>query len=342
MSAPKVSVLILGFNRAQFFERVFTEVLSWRPPRVYISLDGPRQQNYEDESARNQILQIIEKADPTIPVMVNSLKENLGCKEGVVTGINWFFEHEEQGVILEDDCLPSTSFYQMSNYFLRRFQNREEVFSISGFRAFRSKPEDDRCLFSAYPQVWGWATWKRVWDRYDADITEWPSARKSKLLREMFPDRLLTRVFWKNRWDSIRRSEIDTWDYQLAFLFRRYGGLTLIPPVNLVENLGMGGDGTRRHNYRISATRRELDKRGNWQQVSLTQIRPDRELDLWMENKIFRVRLSAPYQSVVSRLKRLEKYWSRIFFPDGSPTRGRTRVVTSWFLQRWNRLDKFS
>ena len=58
--------------------------------------------------------------------------KNLGCRKGVTAGIDWFFSNEEMGIILEDDCIPSLSFFQFCDQMLLEYQFNEKVFMISG------------------------------------------------------------------------------------------------------------------------------------------------------------------------------------------------------------------
>ena len=102
---------------------------------------------------------------------------------------------------------------------------------------------DGSYYFSGYNHIWGWATWKRVWNYYDKNISFWPEWSKSKDWKEKFPD-LLERIFWKRNFDSVYRNNIDTWDYQWVYTVLINGGLSILPNKNLVSNIGFGAGAT--------------------------------------------------------------------------------------------------
>ena len=54
MTTYKVPVLLVGFNRPNEFAQRLAEILSWDPPKVYITIDGPR--NLKDEPLVNQVV----------------------------------------------------------------------------------------------------------------------------------------------------------------------------------------------------------------------------------------------------------------------------------------------
>ena len=92
--------------------------------------------------------------------------------------------------------------------------------------------------FSGYAHIWGWASWKRVWNTYDKTMSFWPEWSNSKDWQKKFPD-ILERLYWKRIFDKVYSNLIDTWDYQLIALLRKNSGLCITPNVNLVSNIGL-------------------------------------------------------------------------------------------------------
>lgn len=97
--------------------------------------------------------------------------------------------------------------------------------------------------FSRFNHVWGWASWRRAWQKADMDIRFWPEWKTSAAWKEFWPD-LVARRYWERIFDRMLRAEIDTWDYPWTASVWYYGGLTVTPNVNMVSNIGLGQDST--------------------------------------------------------------------------------------------------
>ncbi len=238
------AVLFLVFNRPTVTARVFQAIRNARPPRLYIAADGPRF-GREGEAERCAAVRRI-ATDIDWPCEVKTLfrSQNLGCKRAVSEGISWFFEHEEQGIILEDDCLPNTSFFFFCEDLLNRYKSEERVWVITGDNFQRGiKRGDASYYFSRYNHVWGWASWQRAWRMADMDIKFWPEWKRSRVWKDFWSNRIARR-YWEKIFDRMYRQEIDTWDYPWTASVWFHGGLTATPSVNLVTNIGFGEDST--------------------------------------------------------------------------------------------------
>jgi hypothetical protein len=170
-------------------------------------------------------------------------EKNLGCKYAVSGAITWFFENEEQGIILEDDCLPSQSFFWYCEELLQKYKDDESVYLISGDARgpeFINMQEDYG--FCKYPMIWGWATWARVWKSYDPEIRDWPIQQKNLALS--ISSYKPTVNFWENTFERMFNKEIDTWDYQFSYLLLKNNARCIVPRVNLISNVGFGPDAT--------------------------------------------------------------------------------------------------
>ncbi|WP_220392975.1 hypothetical protein [Chitinophaga lutea] len=180
------------------------------------------------------------------PCTVRTLfrERNLGCKEAVSQAITWFFEHEAEGIILEDDCLPGSSFFGFCDALLQKYRHEDRVRIITGSNMQNGRQWGDASYyFSRYGNIWGWATWRRVWDRYDAGLSQYTEADAARHLRRIFDDPFLVAA-WEKIFANQKAGNIDTWDYQLQFITFFENGLCATPNVNLVSNLGFRADGT--------------------------------------------------------------------------------------------------
>lgn len=236
----QTAVLFLVFNRPDTTAQVFEAIRKAKPPRLYVAADGPRA-NREGEAERvARVRDIATAVDWPCEVKTLFREENLGCKYAVSGGITWFFKHEEQGIILEDDCLPHADFFSFCEALLDRHACDDRVWAITG-NNFQNgqKRGDGSYYFSRYNHVWGWATWRRAWQKADMEIKFWPEWKKSIAWQVEMTDKV-ERKCWSNIFDRMYQDEIDTWDYPWTASVWFHGGLTVTPNVNLVSNIGFG------------------------------------------------------------------------------------------------------
>lgn len=247
---PRAAVLLIIFNRPDVTMQVLAAIRAARPPRLYVAADGARAQRPAEAATcaalRQQVLAAIDW-----PCTVETLfrEENLGCRRAVSEAISWFFGQEEYGIILEDDCLPHASFFPYCEELLQCYAHDTRVLHISGSNLLQGwqRDPDYSYFFSQYVGIWGWATWRRAWQLYDAASPQLPELdRKSYFWRRFFHS-LEQRMALQPLW-ATHNGELDTWDYQWAFTLLSQSGLSITPGVNLISNIGFGGQATHTHN----------------------------------------------------------------------------------------------
>jgi hypothetical protein len=171
-------------------------------------------------------------------------EKNLGCRKAVSEAISWFFGSIEEGIILEDDCVPDESFFPFCSQLLEKYRDDERISMISGSN-YEVVPDDYpySYFFSRYFPVWGWATWRRAWALYQPDMKSWPSRRESNQLEGLLgaPERI---KMYRRAFDSTYYGRIDTWDYQWVYSCLFQNSLCIIPRRNLVTNVGLEGTHT--------------------------------------------------------------------------------------------------
>ncbi|MFN5032407.1 MAG: nucleotide-diphospho-sugar transferase [Flavobacteriia bacterium] len=176
-------------------------------------------------------------------VHTNFREENAGCGKNVSEAITWFFEHVEEGIILEDDCIPNESFFQFCEVMLDRYREVEQVFMVGG-NNFQNKPHTTNSYyFSVYGHIWGWATWRRAWKNYRFQLNEYDSKLMRSSLKRNFKN-IQIFDYWWNIFKQMNLDPIDTWDYQWSFCQWYFNGLSITPTINLVKNIGFGADAT--------------------------------------------------------------------------------------------------
>lgn len=236
-------VVLIIFNRPQTTRRVFEEIRSARPPRLFVICDGPRAGRPQEQRLVQEARAIIEDVDWPCEVVTNYSDVNLGCRDRVASGIDWVFSCEEEAIILEDDCVPEPSFFRFCSEMLARYRTDERIGTIAGthFRVGTSYGEASY-YFSKYPRVWGWASWRRAWAHYDRSASVWPEVLRCGALPGLTLP--VERVYWERALEGVYRRAIDTWDYQLTLSCWTQSMLTVVPNHNLISNIGFGPEAT--------------------------------------------------------------------------------------------------
>jgi hypothetical protein len=236
-------VLFLIFNRPEPATRVFKAIAAIKPPRLYIASDGGRTPSEIQEvcDLRDEILK---KIDWDCDVFCLFRSKNLGCKKAVQSAITWFFEKEARGIILEDDCLPSQSFFYFCQELLFEFEDDKRVFQISGFNKlgqWRSNEVD--YFFSNLGGIWGWASWRDRWLQYSENYDGIEEFVKRNNFRNLL-GRELGAVRERMLYYKGFKNNANSWAYPWAFARHKNSGLSCVPSVNLVENIGFGEHAT--------------------------------------------------------------------------------------------------
>jgi len=285
------SVLFLIFNRPDTTALVFQQIRLAQPQRLYIAADGPRPNKAGDAELCAQARSIIEKIDWECEVKTLFRDVNLGCKYNVSSAVSWFFEQEEEGIILEDDCLPSKDFFRFCDELLIKYRNDTRVSQITGCNVqFGKKWGDASYYFSNNVEVWGWASWRRVWKDYDVEMSRDLNIDVQELIIRLYGSEVLASKF-NEIFSELKANKIDTWDYQLKFLNFFENGLCVIPNVNLISNIGFRSDGTHtvteNHPY-ANIPFEDLPE----VLIEPTSFVPHKEADLQTLNRDFGIKMS--------------------------------------------------
>ncbi len=235
----KTPVLFITFNRLDTTKQVFEQIKKVKPIKLYLASDGPRE-NVKGEREKVEEIRryVLNNIDWNCKVKTLFRDKNLGPKY-LGELITWFFKDEENGIILEHDCVPSQDFFTLCDELLEYYKNNNKIGMISGFNPFSEEVKvDSSFFFSKYNICWGWATWKRVWDKYDVEMKDWLN---NKWILDSFTDKFLVKQYWKNIF-NVAYYDIDykSWDGQFSYLMFKDRMLTIVPAKNLIKNIGYG------------------------------------------------------------------------------------------------------
>ncbi|TRU84856.1 MAG: glycosyltransferase family 2 protein [Microcystis novacekii Mn_MB_F_20050700_S1] len=237
-------VAFLIFNRPDTTARVFEAIRQAKPPKLLVVADGPRPDRPDDVEKCKAARAIIDRVDWDCEVLTNYSDVNLGCGKRPATGITWVFEQVEEAIIFEDDCLPHPTFFRFCEELLNYYRHDERIMVISGnnFQFGRNRTNDSY-YFSRYNHIWGWASWRRAWKYFDYDLKLWPKIKTENLITSILEDRKSVK-YWTKNFQRTYEGNPTVWDYRWTFACWIQNGLTILPNVNLVSNIGFGEGAT--------------------------------------------------------------------------------------------------
>jgi hypothetical protein len=237
----KSAVLFIIFNRVDTSLQVLKQIKRSKPPRLYITADGPRTtKTGEDRRCEETRKAVMNAIDWNCQVTTLFRDRNLGPKEAISSAITWFFEQEEDGIILEHDCLPANSFFFYCDVLLEKYRDDKRVWLVSGCNFQNGKKWGDASYyFSNLTNGWGWATWRRSWNEYDKELSRYDYKEVRRNLEKIFEQPLIVDR-WVQIFEDTKSGKIDTWDYQVTFAHLFSHSVTIAPNINLVSNIGFG------------------------------------------------------------------------------------------------------
>lgn len=242
--ATQSPVLLLIFNRPDLTLHVFNAIKKAKPSQLFIAADGPR--NEKEKTLCEETRRVVEVIDWECKVHRLYRENNLGCKVAVSEAITWFFDSVEEGIILEDDCLPIVDFFTFCDTMLNQYRNNPQVGHISGASFIASKPSSEyNHYLSSLGYIWGWACWKKTWDKYEIDplaneFVEWSS----------LPGNFFQKMYWYNNLAQIHMGKLNTWDFQLQYCLWKNKFKSVVCVNNLVKNIGFDERAT--HTKKVS------------------------------------------------------------------------------------------
>jgi len=244
-----VAVLFMIFNRPKTTQVVFEAIRLAKPTRLYITADGPRENRIGEKELCEQTRKIVQNVDWPCEVKTLFRKNNLGCGKAVSHAISWFFENEEMGIILEDDCLPHQSFFKYCEELLEKYKNNDRIGIISGNNLQKKRKMGGfSYYFSDFANIWGWATWARSWNDFKLNVNELEENLVLNEIIKRFPKKKFN-SYWIEIYEKMKKNEIDSWAYPFYFSQIAKDRVFINPNVNLVSNIGFGDNATHTTSY---------------------------------------------------------------------------------------------
>ena len=233
-------VLLLAWRRPHTTQQVINAIRAVKPTRMFVACDGPNPKRPGEAAKVMATREEIEREIDWPCTLERRYSEvNQGCRVGVSNAITWFFDQVDEGIILEDDCIPHLDFFKYCSDLLEHYRNDTRVFSICGSNFQQGHVRGDASYyFSIHSDSWGWATWRRAWQFYAEAQESWIAFRDSSAISDVF---LISaeKEYWINILNKlfVQRNS-DSWAYQWLLACWMNNALSIWPNTNLVTNVG--------------------------------------------------------------------------------------------------------
>jgi hypothetical protein len=260
----QLPVIITAFKRVDSTRRCLEVLQEVKPPRLYFACDGWR--NEQEKDACLEVRALVDLVNWPCDLKTRFSPINRGSKWGMYEAVSWFFENESEGIILEDDILPAISFFPFCEQLLEHYRDDTRIWAINGNNLMPDWPRADQDSYwynaHGYGAYWGWASWRRSWQRFDLEMKNWPAIRDSEVLDDYFLNagekRQATECF-EACWNGTNAT---AWDFQFDFAKVKEGAVNIIPNVNLCRNIGFNDDGTHTVRKNDPRNKKELHEIG--------------------------------------------------------------------------------
>lgn len=258
MYKTKTPVAIIIFNRYDNAHSVLEQIKKVEPSELFVIADGPRANRAGEKEKCEKARSICDEIDWKCKVHKVFSDENLGCAKRVTSGLNEVFSKVERALIFEDDCIPAESFFEFADEMLEKYKDNEQIMLVSGNnKSFdpakmkvtksgiqsETEPAKPSYFFSKQSQIWGWATWRRAWNKMDLSMKDWPQLKKSGLVESIYK-KPSHRYYWKAAFDYVYNGHTNSWAFPWNLSVWREGGYSIVPSVNLIRNAGFNADAT--------------------------------------------------------------------------------------------------
>lgn len=236
-SKVDVAVLLIFFSRVDNFAKVFEQVRKARPSKLFLYQDGPR--NDQDIMGINACRKVVDQGiDWECEVEKLYQDENIGCDPSEYIAQKWAFSFVDKLIVLEDDDVPSGSFFLFCKELLDKYENDTRIFKISGMNIIDEyNPNGADYFFTKLSPIWGWASWRRSFELCDTQYAFLEDNYvKGQLKQQLigFEEKIKTcqdhKRTGKEHYESL------LWSAQFS-----NNMLNVVPAKNMITNIGVDG-----------------------------------------------------------------------------------------------------
>lgn len=231
----EISALLIAYQRPDNIEMILSKVVDAGIKDIFVSLDYPRFPDSDSLHRREEIIRVVERfaANPNLSIRISAFSRNVGCGVAVTTACDWFFDSVNLGVVLEDDCIPSSGFFSYMQFALAGLNFIDDLYIASGSRLHPYPTIGVEWELNCSPVFWGWGSSSNKWKFLSTEI-KLPLPRIRK-----YPSPLtIPSFYWRAGSRRVREGFVDTWDTLISELFHRLNLRNLSPSRSLVQNIG--------------------------------------------------------------------------------------------------------
>ncbi len=238
-----IPILLIVFNRPSKTQKLFDVIKKIKPKNLYVSCDGPRNNEPKDIKLCAEVKKIFTKIDWECNLNTNYSEKNKSCRINVIESINWFFSKQEKGIILEDDCIPDLTFFNFCKVLLDKYEFNETIMQINGHCNNQISSNNETYYFSKLNSTWGWATWKRAWSKFTTNMDDFEEMKNTKVLNHFYQNEDIAE--WMQKYyEKTFKGKDKIWSLNWAYSILKSNGLIISPFKNLIYNSGFDGSGT--------------------------------------------------------------------------------------------------
>lgn len=251
MNDKNIPVLFITFARPEYARQSFDAIKKAKPKKFYFYSNKARIDNPDEITRNNQVRALINEIDWDCDLKIFFRDEFVDIYTSLWSAFDWIFENEEQAILLEEDCVPSLSFFDFCEQLLPKYKEDWRVWFISGNNFFDSyNPNGYDYIFSRMTFKYGWATWRSRWKKIERQNIPWEEMKRYKLNHQLFPVSKRKVEKMTKMQDKIYQSlsKYPAWDYTFYFSSIKEGAFGIIPSINLVSNIGHLGEHNKTKN----------------------------------------------------------------------------------------------
>lgn len=253
MLNAEIGVLLLFFNKVESTERVLRRILEVKPQVLLLAQDGAREGNDFDKEkvpkCRERVEELLKTINWDCKIYKNYSEENLSCDPKEYASISWAFDKVDKLIVIEDDCLCSTSFFRFMEEMLFRYEKDDRISMISGMERFGENPYCKHSYYFTQASCGcGWGTWRRIWKEVEEISKDYEYVDNMDFMNnlELYVKRTCLKVFGnyteksrQNRDNNRTAGKMLSWEFALSTSMVLNSRLAISPAVNLVENIGI-------------------------------------------------------------------------------------------------------
>ena len=225
------AVALFVYRRPHRLKQILEKIGEYKPVELFVFADGPN--NSEEKEMCEKTRSEVNQFAFDFIVTKHYSDYNKGLSANILEGISIVFEKYDSAVFIEDDCIPTLSFFHFCEYGLNAFFKDESVFQISAAKWLDIELKGPLKSQFTLPS-WGWASWRHKWNRFNSNYNTFRN--NPNILKGRISDENLS--IWERACSSLNIGNRDSWDLQWQLDVWNNDGYALLPPQNLITNEG--------------------------------------------------------------------------------------------------------